>query len=590
MCVTIQSAAASKDQGELLNVAQTGTPHLSETPRPSPHRTRNRWLVAVGSVLAVLLLAVFIAAEYAIRHAEPVLRASVIQSLSARFHSPVELDELSVSATHGIVVHGSGLRILYLAGPTQPSLTETQGNLPPPMLSVKNFSFHISLHDIQRMNARIEVVQIDGLEVHIPPHSSDGAFTPHDTQQPAKKPLVDLVFGKILCRDARLFVETTKPGKDPLEFDINNLQLTDVGIGQPMLYQADIINPRPRGNVHAFGHFGPWQNADPRASAIDGVYTFEHADLNTIKGLGGILSSTGHYNGQLGHIVIDGTTSTPDFSLDISNHPVPLLTTFHAFVDGTTGDTTLNSVEATLGHSQFSCAGAVMRVHGKGHDIALTLDMPNGHMDDLLQLTMKANPPVMTGNVTMKAKLHIPPGPVRVAAKIELAGTVGVHAVHFSNAKLQDRIDGLSMRAQGKPQEVQSAGNDRRAEVASQMDVRFSLTHELMTVPSLHYEMPGAKVDLDGVYALNGNAYEFKGHVRTEATASQMTTGWKSFLLKSADPFLKKNGAGVELPVSISGAKNDIHFGLAFKDADETPADMAKDVRSRRQSTAAAPQ
>ena len=178
---------------------------------------------------------------------------------------------------------------------------------------------------------------------------------------------------------------------------------------------------------------------------------------------------------------------------------------------------------------------------------------------------------------------------MRVAAKIELAGTVDIHAVHFSNAKLQDRIDGLSMRAQGKPEDAKTASSDRRSEVASHMDVRFSLAHELMTVPSLNFEMPGAKVDLDGVYALNGNLYEFKGHVRTEATASQMTTGWKSFLLKAADPFLKKNGAGVELPISISGAKNDIHFGLAFKDADETPADMSKDIRSRRQSNAAAP-
>ncbi len=572
-----------------MNVAQTEIPPVPETPRVSSHRTRNRWLIAIGSLLAVFLLAVFIAAEYAIKHAEPVLRASVVQSLSARFHSPVELDEMTVSITHGIVVHGSGLRILYLAGPTQPSMTEVQGKQPPPMLSVKNFSFRISLHDIKRMNARIAVVQIDGLEVHIPPHSDDGVLTPHDTQQPVKKPRINLVFGKILCRDAKLFIETTKPGKDPLEFDINNLQLTDVGIGQPMLYQADIINPRPKGNVHAFGHFGPWQSADPRASAIDGIYTFDDADLNTIKGLGGILSSTGHYNGQLGHIVIDGTTSTPDFSLDISNHPVPLLTTFHAFVDGTTGDTTLDPVQATLGHSQFTCAGAVMRVHGKGHDIALTVDMPDGRMEDLLQLGMKAEPPVISGAVAMKAKLHIPPGQVRVAAKIELAGSIDIKAVHFSNAKLQDRIDGLSMRAQGKPEDVKAASSDHRAEVSSQMAVRFSLAHELMTVPSIDYQIPGAKLDLHGVYDMHGSLYEFKGHVRTEATASQMTTGWKSLLLMAVDPFLKKNGAGVELPISISGAKNDIHFGLAFKDADETPAQMSADLKSRHPSNAGAP-
>jgi hypothetical protein len=573
-----------------LNVAHAETTHDRNAPRKSPHRTRNRWHIALGSVLAVCLLAVVLAAEYAIHHAEPVLRASVVQSLSARFHSPVELDDLHVSVTHGIVVHGAGLRILYLAGPTQPSMTELQGKLPPPMLSVKNFSFRISLHDIKRMNARIAIVQIDGLEVHIPPHTQDGVLTPHDTQQPARKPRINLVFGKIVCSDAKLFIETTKPGKDPLEFDIVNLQLTDVGLGRPMLYQADIVNPRPRGNVHAFGHFGPWQSADPRASAIDGVYTFERADLNTIKGLGGILSSTGHYTGQLGHITIDGTTNTPDFSLDISNHPVPLQTTFHAYVDGTSGDTTLDPVQATLGHSQFTCSGAVLRIKGKGHDIALTVDMPHGRIEDILQLSLKSDPPPLTGDVTMKTKLHIPPGKERVAAKIQLAGGLTITSVHFANAKLQDRVDSLSMRAQGKPKDVKLAGSDRRPEVASLMAVNFALTHELMTVNTLHYDIPGAKVDLHGVYTLHGDLFEFKGHVRTEATASQMTTGWKSFLLRAVDPFLKKNGAGVELPIRISGSGSNVDFGLAFKDSDETTARMAADLRARSQSHPSPPQ
>ncbi len=77
--------------------------------------------------------------------------------------------------------------------------------------------------------------------------------------------------------------------------------------------------------------------------------------------------------------------------------------------------------------------------------------------------------------------------------------------------------------------------------------------------------------------------YEFKGRVRTEATASQMTTGWKSMLLRAIDPLLKKDGAGVELPISITGTRNDFQFGLAMHDIDETPADMARDLKVHRQ-------
>ena len=66
-----------------------------------------------------------------------------------------------------------------------------------------------------------------------------------------------------------------------------------------------------------------------------------------------------------------------------------------------------------------------------------------------------------------------------------------------------------------------------------------------MNVNDLHYQIPGALVLMNGVYSMDGNLFEFKGHVRTDATASQMVTGWKSWLLKPVDPFLKKNGAGL---------------------------------------------
>jgi hypothetical protein len=556
---------------------------LDERPETtnSPRRTlwRAPWFRVLASFLALIGLTFVLAVVYVSRHAEPILHKRIIETLSKRFNSPVQLDELHISITHGLQVQGSGLRILYLAGPTQP----LQEQNPPPMLSVRNFSFRTSLRDLLHLRARVAIVYVQGLEIHIPPHHADTDDPSHHPTQPKIALLVD----RILCTDAKLFIETTpKPGhaaKDPLEFDIPSLDLTDVGSNKPMTYQADVINPKPRGNVHAFGHIGPWQGADPRATPLDGDYRFDHADFNTIKGLGGTLSSVGHFTGQLGHLTIDGTTSTPNFSLDISNHPMPLTTTFHAFVDGTSGDTTLAPVQATLGSSHFTCSGAVLRVKGKGHDIDLTVDMPHGRIEDILQLSLKTNPPPIDGTVTMHAHLHIPPGEVRVAAKIELAGDLTITGVHFSNAKLQDRVDSLSMRAQGKPEEVKAAGSDRQAQVASRMAVNFALSHELMSVNSLGYQIPGAKVDMHGAYSLDGNLYEFKGHVRTQATASQMTTGWKSMLLKAIDPLLEKNGAGLELPLSITGTKNDFKLGLAMHDVDETPADMAKDLKNHRQ-------
>ncbi len=553
------------------------------------HPKRNLWLKITGGSVLVLVVLLGLAAEYTVRHAEPALKASVVDTISARFHSPVELDRLSISLVRGVEVRGSGLRILYLAGPNEPANERRDGKTVPPMLVVRDFMFRVSLHDLLRLRARVARVTVQGLEVRIPPHSGHAILNPE--QAKARPPRIHLVFGKIECGDARLIIETDKPGKDPLVFDIKSLELTDAGIDQPMLYTADVINPRPVGDVHAFGHIGPWQGADPRSTPIDGHFLFEHAELGSIKGLGGTLSATGEFNGQLGHINIDGTTDTPDFSLDVSNHPEPLLTHFQAFVDGTTGDTTLTNVQAKLKDSEFTTAGSIVRVHdpagrGEGHDISLSVEMAGGHIQDLLQLGMKTEPPVMRGVVALRAKLHIPPGDVRVAQKMQIAGDLRVQSVEFTNAKLQDRIDGLSLRAQGKPQEVKAVSHDGKAEVASQMSIDFTLANAVLLAKSLRYQVPGAQVQLAGVYSLDGKVFEFRGHVRTEATASQMVSGWKSTLIRPFDGLLKKNGAGVELPIAVSGASGDVKFGLAMHGADETAEQIAADVRAKQEAQA----
>jgi hypothetical protein len=41
-----------------------------------------------------------------------------------------------------------------------------------------------------------------------------------------------------------------------------------------------------------------------------------------------------------------------------------------------------------------------------------------------------------------------------------------------------------------------------------------------------------------------------------------MVTGWKSLLLRPFDPLLSRNGAGVEVPILITGTKSAPKFGL----------------------------
>jgi hypothetical protein len=335
--------------------------------------------------------------------------------------------------------------------------------------------------------------------------------------------------------------------------------LRDVGPAKPWDYDATLVNAIPKGDIHAKGTFGPWNNDSPGDSTVTGHYTFDHADLNTIKGIGGILSSVGEFTGQLNNIVVDGTTETPDFSLDTANHAMPLHTKFHAVVDGTNGDTYLQPVEARLGESAFTCNGAVINVKGKGHIIDLDVTVPSGRIQDFLQLGVKTTPVVMTGRLAMKTKLHIPPGPQSVTRKIGLKGGFTLRQIHFTNPEVEDKVDMLSLRAQGNAKDAKPGAED----VHSQMAGQFVLGGGKLNFSKLDYTLPGATVALTGEYSLDGDRFEFAGKVRTDAKLSQMVASkWKSLLLKPVDPFFKKNGAGAEIPVKVSGTKSAPKFGL----------------------------
>jgi hypothetical protein len=292
---------------------------------------------------------------------------------------------------------------------------------------------------------------------------------------------------------------------------------------------------------------------------VTGHYTFDHADLNTIKGIGGILSSVGEFTGQLDNIVVDGTTETPEFSLDTANHAMPLHTKFHAIVDATNGDTYLQPVEARLGESAFTSSGAIINVKGKGHIIDLDVNVPNGRIQDFLELAIKTSPVVMTGRLTMKTKLHIPPGDQSVSKKIGLMGGFTLSQIHFTNPEVEDKVDMLSLRAQGDPKDAKPGAED----VHSQMVGQFVLGNGKLSFSKLDYALPGATVTLTGEYSLDGDRFEFEGKMRTDAKVSQMVASkWKSILLKPVDPFFKKNGAGAEIPVKVSGTKSAPKFGL----------------------------
>lgn len=554
----------------------TGDSSLSDqdSPKSSLQKPRPRWRW-------ILLAFLFVAAAgavvvtYSISHALPILRARVIQTLSARFKSKIELADFNVSLVNGLGVEGAGLKIFSENG--------AGAELAQPMITVQEFRFQTGLKGLFRTPMHVDTVYVRGMVVDIPhgQHNDSGtSLTESETKTTAENATskwpkdFSIVVDQMVVADAKVVIKTHNGGKPPTVLQITKLTMKNVGPGQPMPFQATLVNPKPVGNIESQGLFGPFDEAEPRDTPVSGDYTFTHADLSTFRGVKGILSSTGKYRGSLGKIGVDGTTDTPDFCLATSGHPVDLKTDFHAIVDGTDGDTYLEPVVARFLHSSLTASGKVIRtVDPHGHDLELNIVIEHARIEDLLQLAVKTEPPVLNGPVAMHTRLSLPPGSGTVVDRLGLNGTFQILDGTFASEKIQSRINDLSLRAQGKPELVKDAGD---ITVPSDLDGEFHLDAGVMTFPQFEFSAPGVRSDVHGQYSLDGNVFDFHGTLKLKAKLSQMTTGWKSILLRPVDPFFSKNGAGTEIPFRVSGTRSEPHFGLDF--GNKEPKDAQSDA------------
>ena len=538
------------------------------------------------AILALVLLSVvgalLIAAEIVVQRAGPILRARVIDTLSTRFDSRVELPELDAHVTllHGMEVTGSGLKLfpraLEAGGAGQAGTDQA-------LFMVGQFRFRTYFWNLFRSPMHISEISLSDLEIYRPTRAERtrlATSAESSRAETARQNKIEIVADEILVARAQLKLGTDKPGKQPLEFNIQSLALQDVGANQPMRFHAILINPKPVGAIDSSGYFGPYDVQEPGKSPVRGDYSFSHADLNTIKGIGGMLSSTGRYAGQLNRIAVDGTTDTPNFSLDSSgSRPLPLHTRFHAVVDGLSGNTYLEPVEATLAHSHIVARGAVTRAPKPGEPgqtgrrVQLEITVAPANIADFLRLAVRTDPPVLHGGaLQLRAHLDLPPGAATVAHRMHLAGRFTIRNATFSNGKVQADLEQLSLRGQGRPADAKAAAQAGLRSVESQMEGDFDLANARMTLTGLQYSVPGADVALDGVYTLDGSQFDFHGKARLVAKLSQMVTGWRSLLLMPVDRFFAKHGAGTEVPFTLRGTKGEPKFGLDLFHKDKVQA------------------
>jgi AsmA-like C-terminal region len=515
-------------------------------------RTKYVLAGAAGVIVAGVVIAYFAAAAIA-RRFEPLLRTEAIQYLEDHFHTEVQLQALHInrpklSTIQILLRHGRGA----LVGVEVDGLAMRLAGNPsgPPLFSIQKVFFTVDLGVLSQPQKSVNFVSIEGMQINIPPKDERANWTSR------RKSKLDVLIHEVQIKNAVLSLLQTDHTKPPLRFHIARLRLQSVGAHSAARYTADLTIPKPPGTVKSTGNFGPWNADEPGETPLKGNYTFEKADLGIFSAIAGILSSKGTFDGSLDHVKVSGTANVPNFQLKSAGNPVPLSTTFEALVDGGNGNTVLQPVRATLGHTNFTTTGAVIKHEEYSkRSIRLKVSMARGDMRDLLRLAMKGSP-FMEGFIHMNSSIDIPPLTGKVKEKLRLDGTFDVSGAKFLKSTIQDQVDQLSRRGQGQPK------NQEIDEVVSNMQGSFHLENQVMTFRHLAFAVPGADVSISGTYSMAQDMLDFHGALKLNAHLSDTQTGWKHWLLKPADPFFAKNGAGTFLKIKIEGNAHHPQFGL----------------------------
>ena len=503
--------------------------------------------IILGTLLGLVVLA-GVGLGVTATQLEPRLRDWVITTLSRSLKSKVELGAVDLTWMP-LRFKAENLSVRH-RGRTDV----------PPLLVVKSFTIDLELADLWN-HSTVEHVIVDGLEINFPPKDPVTGKRPLPDPTAGSSSDSDdstgVVVKRLTATNARMAIIPREDWKNPKIWDIARLEMTNLRSGEPATFTASLTNPIPEGTIETTGSFGPWQSEEPGDTPVAGDYTFA-ADLGTIEGLEGDLSAVGKMTGTIDRIATTGQTRTEKFRLtELNGDPLPLTTAYQAVVDGTKGDVELERVDVHLGRSEFVAKGVVEGTKGvKGKRTVLNVKSSNANLGELLRFASKGAEPPAYGRLRLDTAFDLPQGKQPILNRLQLEGSVRAERVTFTNDLVQDKIDTLSRKAQGRPND---ASID---EVASSVAAKFELRDGVFTYQGLSFNVQGADVRLAGTHSLRSKSLKLAGEVLLQATVSQTMTGYKSWLLKPFDPLFKKKGAGTRLVIRVEGTQDQPKVGL----------------------------
>ena len=381
-------------------------------------------------------------------------------------------------------------------------------------------------------------ILVDGAEVHLPVPGQCIGFS---FDKPSKA-IVD----EIRVKNSILSFHSQAASTPQLHFDIHELVVQHPGTREEMPFAVKLRIPEPPGELEVSGKVGRWRSDDPGQTPVSGSYSLERADLAVFVGVRGSVSSRGNFNGNIQHIQLQGSADAPDFGVTRSGHRVHVTGDFRALVNGANGDVALEEAHASFGKTRVKSTGTVEGEGGKAGD--LKLNGTEGRIQDVLMLFIQAPVSPLTGNVAFNATAKVPATLHGFVRKVQFTSDFAIDNGHLTSADTQRKMDQLSQEAQGEKQ------TDDPATAISNLVGHVELRDGVANFTDLKFRVPGALAHLHGTYDVITEKVDMHGLLLMQADLPHATSGFKSFLLKPINVFLRKNHrGGARIPVTITG-------------------------------------
>jgi hypothetical protein len=482
----------------------------------------------------------------------PFTEAAMVQTLEARSLRTVTIEHFSRTYfPPGCVVEG--IQFLRIKHPDKPAL-----------LTIRKLVVEGNYPALLLFRRRLSDVKLIGMHLVVPAKEPPGEPSP-------VMPLTysdsgnEIRIGTITADGAMLEFLSEQAGVQPLRLILRKLALHDVGGQTPLSYQAEVHNPKPSGEISSSGTWGPWDSYHPGTTAVKGEYQYRNVKLSSLPELNGTLESRGNFNGTLAQIKVGGDASVSDFRIGNARRRSQLKTRFQAVVDATKGDVQLNQVSAWLNRSLLVLSGAVAGAGQQpGKTMTLTVHSSKARVEDLLGLFCGESQPPMSGNITFRGNISVPPGEAPALQRMSLKGAFGIDAGLFNDKSTEREMAKLSVSAiKGDKEE------DRENPQTVLLNVKGSVEASRGTarVERLSFDVPGAQATLSGTFSLSKYRSNMHGVLTTKGDVADATTGIRSVFLKALTPFFARHHHAKVVPFKVTGplGKTTVSLDLGSK-------------------------